>query len=70
MTLKDYVRGMSAKHKGDLCRECGITRAYLYMLAKGDRKPGVELARQLVDSSRGILTLPELRPDIWGGKAA
>lgn len=78
MNLNDFVTGLAPEEKVEFCRRIGTSRAYLSQLGTGHRKAGHDLARRMVEASRGMfprrrdrwLTLESVRPDIWAKPAA
>lgn len=81
MNLIDYLDKLSTAQRRDFATRCKIKDLYLAQLkcsAKGDgeRRPSVKLCRRFVAASAAmraqagledtLLTLEELRPDVWG----
>lgn len=65
MDLKAYFEATKPKERRVLADKCGTSEEYLRHCSKGNRSLGYELAIQLA-KAEPRLTLPELRPDIWG----
>lgn len=75
MNLPDYLKDLTAEQFKDFAAKCGIEAGYLSQLkcrtpANAKRVPSAKLSRRFVEHSGGVLTLHELRPDIWGAQAA
>lgn len=73
MNLRDWYESFPAGERRKSIKDLGFDPDYLYQLAYGIedsktgrvRQPGIELCRRLI-SADSRLTLPELRPDVWG----
>lgn len=65
MDLKAYFEATKPKERRALAAECGTSEEYLRHCSKGTRQVGYPLAMKLV-KAEPRLTLPDLRPDIWG----
>lgn len=83
MNIKDYLHGLTPQERegfairlralGALGAEGGELRtsiAYLALLKGGHRKPPPGNCRLYVEASNGVLTLEELRPDVFGKQVA
>ena len=68
MTLYEYwqASGKNARERkanmGEFCKTCGTTFDYIKHIARGRKRPGVDLARAMVRESAGALTLDDLLP--------
>lgn len=69
MDVKTYLAETDRAAATTMATKAGTTYDYLIQLAGNHRKPSPDLARKLAKASRGRLTLPELRPDLWGSEA-
>lgn len=65
MELKDYLRNLNSDERQSYAERSGTTVGYLYLLAGKHRHPKPKLARSLHRESEGMVTLHELRPDIY-----
>lgn len=69
MTLREFLLERSRADKEVFWARLGRTkrgdRVYIYSF-NGRRRPSPELARAIHAASDGLITLAELRPDIWG----
>jgi hypothetical protein len=70
MDVKTYLSETDKASAEAMAARAGTTYDYLIQLAGHHRKPSPDLSRKLVKASRGKLTLPELRPDLWGNGAS
>ena len=68
MKLKDYLEGLTDPERRAFAKACGTTTNYLCQLKIKHRTPSPRLCLRLVRASGGVLTLEELRPDVWRGK--
>lgn len=74
MNLRDYVNGLDGKPQKEgekspreqYADRCDTSVAYLYQIAGGHSKPSGPLARKLAQESGFLVSLQELRPDIFG----
>lgn len=67
MLIKDFISKFGREELEVIALAAGTTLIYLAdQVANGHRKPSPELAKKLVAVSNGRLTLPDLRPDLWG----
>ena len=70
MDIKSFVAHYGRDELGKVALAANTTIEYLAdQIGNGHRKPSPELALKLAAASDGRLTLPALRPDLWG-KAA
>lgn len=69
MTLRDLLPLLTAAEKRSLATSAGTQYIYLFQMAAGARQPSPKLARRLV-AADARLTLPDLRPDLWGEQVA
>lgn len=64
-TLRSYLATMPPAEQADYAKRAGTTIGYLRKaMSKGQRFDG-GLVRQLHMESGGVVSLTELRPDIW-----
>ena len=63
--MKNYLKQATPVARETLAVTAGTSVAYLYLICGGHRRAGPELCKKLV-AAEPKLTLPELRPDIWG----
>lgn len=70
MDLSTYIKDSGVRQR--LADECGTSPAYLWQIAKGwrGRKASVDLAKKIVAASGGVVTLRDLRPDIYAEPSA
>lgn len=65
MNLKTYFQISKPSEREVFAKRLEVSVGYLYLCARGVRKPSSDLCKKLVkEDSR--FTLAELRPDIWG----
>lgn len=64
MDMKTYLKQAAPEARETLATKVGSSVAYFYQIAGGHKKPGPQLCKALVDAEP-LLTLAELRPDIW-----
>lgn len=65
MDLQTFFK--TTGRRAELAARLGKTPNYLWQLAvryRG-RKPSAELARRIHEETLGVVSLKELRPDIW-----
>lgn len=60
MTLKEFFATQPRGAKAQLCRDIGITKAWLSLLLKGNRKPSKHLAIVLSLWTDNKVTIDEL----------
>lgn len=71
MNLPDYLKTLTTAEQLDaFAIACGIKPGYLAQLkcrtpGNAKRLPSAKLSRRFVEQSAGVLTLHELRPDIY-----
>lgn len=75
MNLKNWMKKTDSAQRQRLADCADTSVGYLWQLAGGHRKPGVETAKALVKASQRVtptapMTLDALRPDIWGERVA
>lgn len=68
--MRDYLNSIGQPEREQFASAAGTSVGYLWLLAGKHRQPSPKLARKLQEASGGILTLAELRPDLWGEEAA
>lgn len=59
----------AAQSQGKLARLIGVSRQRVGQLVAGDRIPA-ELAIKIEQATNGAVTRADLRPDLWGERAA
>ncbi|MFS2103646.1 hypothetical protein [Ralstonia sp. Ralssp135] len=69
MDLKAYFQATKPQERDALAKDCDTSADYLYLCARGDRRPGPQLAKRLA-AAEPRLTLAELRPDLWSDQPA
>lgn len=70
MELKDYMKSLTVEEREAFAAEAGTSVGYINLLSCGARKASHGLARKLETASKYQVTKEELRPDIFGQKAA
>lgn len=65
MNLATYFRTTKPAEREAFAKQLGRSVDYLYLCARGTRKPGPNLCKRIVELDSRF-TLAELRPDIWG----
>lgn len=65
MDLKTYFKQTKRPDREAFAQSLGVNHDYLYHCARGARRPGPELCKEIVRQDPRF-TLAELRPDIWG----
>lgn len=65
MNLRTYFQTTKPAERDAFAAAVEASVDYLYLCARGTRKPGTELCKRIV-AHDSRFTLPELRPDIWG----
>lgn len=66
MNIKDFLNNLTPVAVAEFAARAETTVGHLAQLKGGHRKPSPEFAKRLVAASFGVLTLAELRPDVWG----
>lgn len=66
MEFQSFWQSLPPDEKQRLAENANTSVGYLHLVAGKHRRPGPELAKRLVAASGGTLTLPTLRPDLWG----
>lgn len=74
MKLHDYLARLTPEQRKDFAARSKIQEGYLKQLkcrtpGNQHRVPSVALCRRFVAVSNGVLTLEELRPDVWDPQA-
>lgn len=64
MDLQQWLRDASPDERERVATAVQTSVAYLYQLAGGHRRPGIDLAKRLA-SETGV-PRAALRPDVWG----
>ncbi len=71
MELKDYFLSLETKERKEFVDRAETTVNYIPLLTGGHRQASPAMARRLSEASNGVVSLSELRPDIWpSGEAA
>lgn len=65
MLLAHYIESLEPAARREFAHRAGTTDAHLAQLKGGHRRPSAEMAKRLSAASCGVVTLCELRPDIW-----
>lgn len=65
MDIKTYFQTTVPADRKAFADAVGASVDYLYLCARGVRKPGPSLCRRIVGQDPRF-TLAELRPDLWG----
>ncbi|HBR96874.1 MAG TPA: transcriptional regulator [Gammaproteobacteria bacterium] len=60
MSAAEYVEAYGWKKAAEVAERAGTNRAYFYQIAKGIRRPSVELAKRLVEASDNELSFLKL----------
>lgn len=66
MDLKTYLE--EGGRRQSLADAVNTSADYLWQIATGwkGRKPSPKLARKISEATHGLVSLAELRPDVWG----
>lgn len=67
MDLRTYFKTTDPEERKVLAEAADTSVGYLYLCSRGARQPSPKLCRRLI-AVGGPFTLPELRPDLWGGE--
>lgn len=70
MNFRAFWQSLTPEQKRQLATEADTSVGYLHLVAGSHRRPGPEMAKRLVAASNGKLSLPVLRPDLWGEQGA
>jgi len=71
MNLKNFVNTYGHARARELAAKANTTPRYLYAIARGERRPSVELAKRLVKASNYELGLIELLDSVdWDERRA
>jgi hypothetical protein len=62
--VRDWLNSHTDEERTALADSACTSVGYLWQLAGGHRKASVELAARLNKSSKGVLTLEGMRPDL------
>lgn len=65
MDLRTYFLQTKPAERKEFAEKLGVHIDYLYHCSRGERKPGTNLCKLIVELDPRF-TLAELRPDIWG----
>lgn len=64
MTLKDYLKNLTAEQQVDFAAACGTTSGQLKQVAGEFRRAGESLAINIERETGGKVTCESLRPDV------
>jgi len=64
MDMKTYLKQASPEQRAALADKVTSSVGYFYLIGGGHRKPSVKLCQRLV-AAEPMLSLTELRPDVW-----
>jgi DNA-binding transcriptional regulator YdaS (Cro superfamily) len=64
MSLKAFMRTLSAEQKRDFALRCQASLSHLKFVAYGAKQPSGELAVRIEEASEGLVRAESLRPDI------
>ena len=64
MTLKEFMRTLSAQEKREFADRCGASLSHLKFVAYGAKQTSGELAVRIEAGSDGAVRAESLRPDI------
>jgi hypothetical protein len=71
MDIKTFISTHDESFVEQVCKKANTDFDYLrFQVCGGHRKVSTKLAKKLVEASGGLLTLHELRPDVWQKAAA
>jgi hypothetical protein len=62
--VRDWLNSHTDAERSALATSACTSVGYLWQLAGGHRKASAELASRLIKSSKGLLTLEGMRPDL------
>lgn len=63
--MKEYWDSLSKEQQGDLAGNVGSTPGYLRLVFNGYKKAGFSLAKKLEETTDGLISKSDLRPDIY-----
>lgn len=63
--MKEYWDSLTKEQQGDLAGSVGSTPGYLRLVFNGYKKAGFSLAKKLEETTAGIISKSDLRPDIY-----
>lgn len=63
--MQEWLKKATAPERDRVAAEAGTSVGYLYQIAGGHRNPSLELSKKLQAASKGELTIPGLRPDLY-----
>ena len=66
--MKEYWDSLSKEQQSDLAGCVGSTTGYLRLVFNGYKKAGFSLAKKLEETTAGIISKSDLRPDIYPKK--
>jgi DNA-binding transcriptional regulator YdaS (Cro superfamily) len=65
MNLKQYFEDEPLGAKKELAEFLGITPVWMALLINNRRKPSPTLAKRIERATQGLVTIKELRPDLF-----
>jgi DNA-binding transcriptional regulator YdaS (Cro superfamily) len=65
MNLKEYFQTEPHGSKKEMAEFLEITQTWMGLLISGRRRPSLELARKIKLATVGLITLYDLRPDLF-----
>ena len=65
MTLLEYFSTEPRGAKHEMAQYLGITDTYMSLLIHGKRRPSAQMAVAIARATQGLVTMYELRPDIF-----
>lgn len=66
MNLQEYFSTEPRGSKKEMADYLGISQVWLSQLIKQKKEPSVWLARKILRATQGLVTLHDLRPDLFG----
>ena len=63
--MKEYWDSLTKEQQGELAGSVGSTPGYLRLVFNGYKKAGFYLAKKLEETTAGIISKSDLRPDIY-----
>jgi DNA-binding transcriptional regulator YdaS (Cro superfamily) len=65
MNLKEYFKTEPHGSKKEMANFLGISQTWMGLLISERRKPSIELAKKIKAASQGLITLHDLRSDLF-----
>ena len=63
--MKEYWDSLTKEQQGELAGSVGSTPGYLRLVFNGYKKAGFSLAKKLEETTAGIISKSDLRPEIY-----